>query len=96
MEAMASGKPVVATDVRGARDLVEHGVSGFLTKLGHVEGFADALLRLIRNPALRERMGQVGREKIRAYSVDRVIQEMSEIYGCYLGRNRAGRPGRHD
>lgn len=95
MEAMASGKPVVATDVRGARDLVDHGVTGFLTELGDTEGLAEALLRLMRDPALRERMGRAGREKIEAYSLDRVIQEMSAIYGRYLLPRNAIRAKTH-
>lgn len=86
MEAMAAGKPVVATDVRGNRDLVDHGVTGLLVKLGDVEGLAGALLKLIRDPSLREKMGEASREKIRAYSLDRVIQEMAEIYARYLPR----------
>lgn len=90
MEAMAAGKPVVATDVRGSRDLVEHGVTGLLVKLGDVDGLAEALLRLIRDPGLRERLGQAGRAKIQAYSIDRVIQEMSEIYARYLPKRGTG------
>lgn len=86
MEAMAAGKPVVATDVRGNRDLVEHNVTGFLVKLGDTRGLADALLRLIRDPDLRTRMGQAGQEKIQAYSLDRVLEEMSAIYARYLNK----------
>lgn len=84
MEAMAAGKPVVATDVRGSRDLVEHEVTGLLVKLGDTRGLADALLRLIRDPKLRTRLGQAGREKIQDYSLDRVLQEMAAIYARYL------------
>ena len=84
MEAMAAGKPVVATDVRGSRDLVEHEVTGLLVKLGDVEGLAVALLRLVRDPGLRERMGQAARAKVRTYSLDRVLEEMSAIYGRFL------------
>lgn len=47
MEAMAAGKPVVATDVRGNRDLVDDGHTGFLVRLGDVCGLAAALERLI-------------------------------------------------
>ncbi len=86
MEAMAAGKPVVATDVRGSRDLVEHEVTGLLVKLGDTQGLADALLRLIRDPELRTRMGQAGQEKIQAYSLDRVLEEMRAIYARYLNK----------
>jgi glycosyltransferase involved in cell wall biosynthesis len=88
MEAMAAGKPVVATDVRGNRDLVGNGVTGILVKLGDVVGLAQAILQLIHDPELRLRMGEAGREKMQAYSLDHVIKEMSEIYARYLSSNR--------
>ncbi|MBC7324291.1 MAG: glycosyltransferase, partial [Moorella sp. (in: Bacteria)] len=84
MEAMAAGKPVVATNVRGNRDLVEDGRTGFLVELGDVPGLVVALERLARNPELRASMGAAGREKIRDYSLDRVLTEMAAIYGRYL------------
>jgi glycosyltransferase involved in cell wall biosynthesis len=84
MEAMAAGKPVVATNVRGSRDLVEHEGTGLLVELGDVDGLAQALLQLIRDPKLRQKMGEAGRAKIRDYSLDRVLDEMSAIYARYL------------
>lgn len=84
MEAMAVGKPVVATNVRGNRDLVEHGRTGFLVELGDVEGLTRALEQLIADPELRTRMGEAARQKIQDYSLDRVLDEMEEIYGRYL------------
>ncbi len=84
MEAMAAGKPVVATDVRGSRDLVEDGRTGFLVRLGDAAGLAAALERLARDPELRTSMGAAAREKIREYSLERVLGEMSGIYGRYL------------
>jgi glycosyltransferase involved in cell wall biosynthesis len=84
MEAMAAGKPVVATNARGSRDLVEHGVTGLLVELGDVDGFAQALLQLIRDPELRRRMGEASRAKIQDYDLSRVLAEMAAIYGRYL------------
>lgn len=84
MEAMAAGKPVVATDVRGSRDLVDDGRTGFLVRLGDAAGLAAALERLARDPELRTSMGAAAREKIREYSLERVLGEMSGIYGRYL------------
>ncbi|AFV10528.1 glycosyltransferase EpsD [Thermacetogenium phaeum DSM 12270] len=84
MEAMAAGKPVVVTDVRGSRDLVEDGRTGFLVRLGDAAGLAAALERLARDPELRTSMGAAGREKIREYSLERVLAEMAEVYGRYL------------
>ncbi|ADL07269.1 glycosyltransferase family 4 protein [Thermosediminibacter oceani] len=84
MEAMAAGKPVVATNVRGSRDLVEHGKTGFLVDLGDDEGLFFALKSLIENGELRKTMGKAGREKIKDYSMDRVLNEMEAIYMRYL------------
>ncbi|MBO8132172.1 MAG: glycosyltransferase family 4 protein [Candidatus Marinimicrobia bacterium] len=84
MEAMASKKPVVATDVRGSRDLVKHGKTGFLVPLDDVSALVKAFETLINNTDLRNKMGQAGREVIQDYSIDRVIAEMEEIYDMFL------------
>lgn len=84
LEAMAAGLPVVATDVRGNRDLVEDGVNGLLVRVGDVQGLAEALLRLARDPELRRRMGAAGRDKVTDYSLDRVLDEMAAIYRRFL------------
>jgi glycosyltransferase involved in cell wall biosynthesis len=84
MEAMAAGKPVVATNVRGSRDLVDDGRTGFLVEPGDVTGLAAALERLMRDPELRASMGAAGKAKIQDYSLDRVLAEMAAIYNRYL------------
>ncbi|WP_258359789.1 glycosyltransferase family 4 protein [Moorella sulfitireducens] len=84
LEAMAASKPVVATDVRGNRDLVEDGRTGFLVELGDVPGLAAALERLITDPELRAAMGAAGRKKIQDYSLEKVLVEMAGIYDRYL------------
>ena len=84
MEAMAAGKPVVATDIRGSRDLVKDGVNGFLVKLGDVQGLVDSILKLANDEGLRDRMGKKGRELIEDYSLENVLEEMAEIYDKFL------------
>jgi len=84
MEAMAASKPIVATDVRGNRDLVEHGRNGFLVPPGDVDKLESALLRLIDNEELRESFGLKSFEKIKDYSLDNVLLEMKEIYSRFL------------
>lgn len=84
MEAMAAGKPVVASNVRGNRDLVEDGRTGLLVELGDVAGLATALHKLISDPDMRKRMGAAGRRRIEDYSLQRVLVEMSDIYARYL------------
>lgn len=84
MEAMAAGKPVVATNVRGSRDLVEDGITGFLVEPGDKAGFKDALAKLLAERALRERMGRAGQDRIREYALERVLVEMGAVYARYL------------
>lgn len=64
MEALASGRPVVATAVAGVSELVEEGRSGFIVPPGDPVALADGIRKLADDPALRDAMGQVGREKV--------------------------------
>ena len=84
MEAMAMGLPVVASNVRGNRDLVEKGHTGFLVELGDISGLVRALERLILDRELRVAMRAAGRNKIQDYSLEKVLAEMSSIYERYL------------
>ncbi len=84
MEAMAAAKPVVATDVRGNRDLVRNGKSGLLVPLERPDLLAQALLRLIGDRAWPTEMGAAGREMIREYALERVLQEMDAVYRRFL------------
>jgi glycosyltransferase involved in cell wall biosynthesis len=81
-EAMACGKPMVGTRVGGIPELVEHGKTGFVVERGDARAIADRILKLVSDPALRERMGAAGREVARAkfdlqVNVDRVVR----LYG---------------
>ena len=67
MEAMAAGKPVIATQVAGVGELVENGVSGHLVPAGDAEALARAITVLAdMTPEARATMGRKGREKVRA------------------------------
>lgn len=81
---MAAGKPVVATDIRGNRDLVKDGVNGYLVELDDVEGLVNSILKLTNDEDLRKRMGEKGQEIIEAYSLENVLVEMEEIYDHFL------------
>ena len=84
MEAMACGRPVVATDVRGSRDLVRDGENGLLVPPGRPELLSEALLRLLGDRALACRMGAAGRKIVQKYALPRVLTEMDAIYCRYL------------
>lgn len=66
IEAMLTGLPVVATDIRGTREEVVHGDTGFLVPVRDPGRLADALNRLVGNLALRQTMGAAGRTRARA------------------------------
>lgn len=84
LEGMAAGKPLVATNIRGNRDLVEDGINGFLVPPHDVEALAEALEKLIASSELREKMGRESRRKVEAYSLEKVLEEMREIYRRFL------------
>jgi glycosyltransferase involved in cell wall biosynthesis len=81
MEAMATGRPVVATRITGIPELVEDGVSGFLVAPGSVEQLVGALERLAASPELREQMGLAGRQKVvEAFDARRCAGQVADIF----------------
>lgn len=66
IEAMASGLPVVATNIRGCREEVVDGDTGLLVPVRDARALATALNRLVDGPALRERMGRAGHQRAQA------------------------------
>ena len=73
MEAAASGLPVIATDIRGCREVVSQGVSGLLVPLRDPPRLAGAIEMLATGPELRLRMGAAGRRKAEAEFDDRAV-----------------------
>jgi glycosyltransferase involved in cell wall biosynthesis len=81
IEALAGGRPVVATRVGGVPDVVRDGVDGFLVEPGDVDAMADRLARLAADPDLRRRMGEVGASSVRErYAVERLLDDTDELY----------------
>mgnify|MGYP003699975509 CR=1 FL=1 len=86
MEAMAASKPIIATNVRGNRDLVRDGVNGYLVPVNDIEATAKAITKLASNKNLRLRMGEEGRKIIQDYALEKVLKEMDEVYSLYFGK----------
>lgn len=79
LEAMACGKPVVATDVIGNRDLVVHGETGFIGR--DEDELVFFLKRLIEDPELRRSMGYRGRERVeREFSLEILMERLVSLY----------------
>jgi D-inositol-3-phosphate glycosyltransferase len=86
-EAMAHGRPVVASAVGGLLDLVVHEETGLLVPPGDVAALRAALAQLLADRDLRRRMGDAGRARARAeLSWDRVLDRTLEAYGDALAR----------
>src|SRR6185503_5029245 len=80
-EAMATGLPVVATNVGGADELVVDGQTGILTPAGDDRSMADALVALARDEARRTALGQRGAERARThFGIERMFREYEEMY----------------
>jgi glycosyltransferase involved in cell wall biosynthesis len=85
IEALAAGRPVVATRVGGVPDVVRDGEDGFLVEPGATDDLADRLERLARDPGLRERMGSEGRARVvPRYAVDRLVDDVDRLYRSLL------------
>ena len=81
MEATAMGLPVVATDIRGSRDVVDDGVTGVLVAPGDSRALAAAVASLTGDADLRRRMGEAGLRKARAeFDQQRVIDITLDVY----------------
>jgi glycosyltransferase involved in cell wall biosynthesis len=87
LEAMAAGLPVIAYDVDGVSDAVEHQRTGLLVEPRSVDGLASALATLLDDPSLRESLGRAGAASASAhYGLDRMARETEQIYDHVAGR----------
>ncbi|MDR1998091.1 MAG: glycosyltransferase family 4 protein [Candidatus Margulisbacteria bacterium] len=81
IEAMACAKPVVSTEVGGVPDIVKNNISGYLCPQNQPEVFADRIIELSRNAALRRSLGKAAQSKIlKLYAVTRLAEDMHNLY----------------
>jgi len=86
LEAMRAGLPVVASDVGGVKEAVLEGETGFLVPRGDEGALRSRLALLLRDPALRVRMGRAGRRFYEeAFTLDRMLRKVWEAYASLLG-----------
>ena len=78
---MACGSACVATRVSGSEDAIEHGVNGLLVEPEDYQSMAEALLTLLREPALAQQYGEAARSTIeKYYSLEYIIDSYIELY----------------
>ena len=95
LEAAACGKPVVATNVAGCREIVKDGINGLLVPPKDPASLSDAITKLLENSSLRARMGTRGREIVeKEFSVDRISRETLNLYDELWKRQGEGREER--
>jgi glycogen(starch) synthase len=81
LEAQASGKPVVAFDIGGVNEALQNKETGLLVNQGDVDALGDALLKLLTDKAIREKMGSNGRRFVSEnYTWDVCAQKMLKVY----------------
>ena len=94
LEAMAAGRAVVATRVGGNAEVIEHGVSGLLVPPQDPPALAEAMLRLLRDPALAIRLGQAARRQVsQRFSLQAMTERFESFYETLLGRTIASQVG---
>jgi glycosyltransferase involved in cell wall biosynthesis len=91
LEAMASGLPVIATDVGGAREAIENGRTGFIVPPHNPEALAQYVSRILADPGLRLEMGRAGRQRsVLVFGLEALVQRYDSFY-----RELMSAPGTH-
>jgi glycosyltransferase involved in cell wall biosynthesis len=80
VEAMAAGRPIVASEVGGIPDLVKHGETGYLVPPANEKALARAIKKILNDPVCAKRMGQRGKEYCRQFSLEAMIQKLDHLY----------------
>jgi len=81
LEAMSCEVPVVASNVGGLKELISHGVDGYLVKIGDVEALAQYSLKILQDSRLQEKFGRNARQKVlEKYTPDKVVPRYEDLY----------------
>lgn len=88
VQILASGKPVIAFDIDGAREVIEDGVNGFLVPPEDEINLEKKLRFLIENPDICKKMGLKGKQKVfQEFSVEKMVTEIERLYFNILGKS---------
>ncbi len=80
LEAAAAGKPIVASDIGGLRDIIADGETGLMVRAGDRADLRDGLARMIGDAAMRERMGRAAAERAKQFSPEAVVPRFEDAY----------------
>ena len=88
VEAMASGRPLILSDIPANRALIERGAAGLLTPVMDTAAVTAAMQRFIASPRLRQSMGRVNRRAAGAYDARRAMDRMARLYDRVIAATR--------
>ena len=80
IEAMISGLPLVVTNSRGQRELVEDGKNGYVVEIGDVDTLVKRIISIYSDIRIREQVVSNAKDGVNKYLIDNVMKEMKEIY----------------
>jgi glycosyltransferase involved in cell wall biosynthesis len=95
MEAMALGRPVVASRVDSLPEIVVDGVTGLLVSPGDPEALAGALDRLAADPGFAELLGKAGRERVKSFGLNAMVDALLLVYREVLGNRQDSAAASH-
>jgi len=86
-QAMASGVPIVATEVDGTPEAVQNGVNGFVLPPGDTEGIGEKIIYLITHPEKARTMGEKGKQLVDEFDIWKMTHQQEQLYAELLQRN---------
>jgi len=95
VEALAAGRPVVGSRISGIQSVVADGETGFLVPAGDPRALADAIVRCLRDPELRRKLGRRGQETVGPFGIDAMLRDIDRLYTGLLAarwRSRSDEP----
>ena len=88
LEAMAASKPVVASDIKGNNELVEHGETGFLFPPRNHQQMSDYVAKLLGDPGLAQMMGFNGYKRVKQrYDINKIAEKIDYLYKSFFSDN---------
>jgi glycosyltransferase involved in cell wall biosynthesis len=80
LDALALGKPIVATNVGGVPEVIEDGVSGLVVPIGDADALGRSIARVLLDPALAARLSAGARERAPMFSIENTVNRTMDVY----------------